>query len=620
VTSAREAIMSSPLETIPRTRAARLRRHTIALARAAADILRSGDSTQWAFATLAPAATEALGLSRVSLWERTGGENLECKATWPPSPAHVGLGRREAGAAAAERVAAFEQLSDDMPGWVGELAAAGTLALLDMPVIVGRQPWGRLVFESATSRPWHADERATAQHFADVLGVGIERERRRDAEARLQYLGLYDETSGAANRSLFLGILHQRLCRLQRAGVTSDAALLFVDVDRFHSVNEFFGETGGDRALAVIAARLHAATPDDATVGRLESDVFGVLLPHSGADWQAIQRAEAVLAAVSEPIVLDERSWEASASIGIAFARADRAFTVEEWIRDADMASKDAKQAGRNRVQIYDPDQHQSLIQRLSIERGLREALRENRIEVVFQAEYDVASGEVVGAEALARWRRPDGTLVAAGDFIEVAEATGLIEPIGHHVLKVACRTAATWPPRPNGQPRTVRVNLSARQFARDDLLTQVHAAITCATLAPQCLCLEITETTVMAKAQESLGHLHALKALGLRIAIDDFGTGYSSLSYLKRFPVDALKLDKSMVDGVEADDTVRAILLAIQNLATSLKLEVVVEGVESEAQNAALQAMGIHRIQGFLLAHPESADAFAQRIGAATA
>ncbi|GAB1594939.1 putative bifunctional diguanylate cyclase/phosphodiesterase [Lysobacter claricitrinus] len=609
--------MSQPSDAVPRTRAARLRRHTVALVRAAAEILRSGDSTQWAFATLAPAALDALGLARVSLWERTDGDRLECKSVWPPASTHVGLGRREATPSAAERMAAYEQLSGDVPGWAGELAQLGTLALLDVPVVVGGASWGRIVFESATTRPWHADERATARHFADVLGVAIERERRREAEARLEYLQMYDDTSGVANRALFLGTLHQRLRRMHDSGDCRGAALLFIDVDRFHSVNEFFGEAGGNRALATLAVRLNANTPEDATIGRLESDVFGVLLPRPGPEWHVTTRADALLQAIAEPIVQDGRSWEASASIGIAFARAVPSFSVEEWVRDADMASKAAKQAGRNRVEIYDPDQHQSLMQRLAIERGLREALREDRIEVAYQAEYDLETGEVVGAEALARWRHPDGRLIAAGEFIEVAESTGLIEPIGHHVLQHACRAAAQWPRRPDGSTRTVRVNLSARQFAGDGLRREVERALADGGLDPGSLCLEITETTVMAKAEEALDHLRQLKALGVCLAIDDFGTGYSSLSYLKRFPVDALKLDKTMVDDVESDETVRVILQAIQTLAGSLGLDVVVEGVESEIQKSTLQRMGIRRVQGFLLARPESGVEFMQRIAA---
>lgn len=584
------------------------------LARAAADVLRAGDSVQRAFVTLAPTALDALAVDRVSLWERTDGDRLECRATWPPSSDHLGLGRREANAACALRTEAQHQLSSEMPGWLGELAQVGVQAVLDTPLVVGGASWGRMVFECRTPRTWQPDEITAAQHFGDVFGIAVERDRRREAEAQLAYLEMYDDTSGVANRALFLTNLRQRLKRARRDPKTC-AALLFVDIDRFHSVNEFFGEAGGNRALAVMAERLNQATPEDALIGRVESDCFGVLIPDVHAEWAVTALAERVLAAVAVPIVQDTRSWESSASIGIAFSHSAASFTVEEWLRNADMASKEAKQAGRNRVQVFDPDQHQTLMQRLAIEAGLREALREGRIEVAYQAEFDLASGEIVGAEALARWRKPDGTLVAAGEFIDVAEATGLIEPIGRVVLEQACAQARDWPPRSNGQARTVRVNVSARQFSRETLAGEIGEALAMAGLEAPRLCLEITETTVMAKAGESMDNLSTLKALGLCLAIDDFGTGYSSLAYLKRFPVDALKLDKSMVDGVESDETVRAILRAVRGLACSLQLDVVVEGVEHPAQIAPLRALGIHRVQGFHFARPESAEAFRARL-----
>ncbi|WP_133500512.1 putative bifunctional diguanylate cyclase/phosphodiesterase [Cognatilysobacter terrigena] len=599
-------------------RTARFRRQMMGLARAAAEILRAGDSVQRAFVTLSPAALDAFGVAGVSLWERTSPGTLECRATWPPNPTHQGLGRRESSAATATRAERHDHLLSTMPGWLGELAQAGIGAVLDVPVVVGGELWGRMVFESRSPRAWQADEEIAALHFADVFGVAIERERRRAAEAQLTYLEMYDDTSGVANRSLFVTIMRQQIKRMRR-NPSCGSALLFVDVDRFHSVNEFFGEAGGNAALAIVADRLHAVTPNDASIGRVESDCFGVLLPSPGAEWRVTLIAERILEAVSQPIVQGERSWQATASIGIAFGSASPDFSAEEWLRDADMASKEAKQAGRSRVHVYDPEQHQSLMDRLSIEQGLRDALREHRIEVVYQPEFDLDTGEIVGAEALARWRREPDTLVAAGDFIEVAEATGLIEPIGRIVLVSACLEARDWPAMADGSHRSVRVNVSARQFTSGTLVAEVDEAITVSGIEPWRLCLEITETTVMAKADESMDHLRALKALGVCLAIDDFGTGYSSLSYLKRFPVDALKLDKSMVDGVESDDTVQAILRAVQGLASSLQLHVVVEGVERDEQIEPLRRLGIHRVQGFYFARPEAPESLRQRLRDAT-
>ena len=207
------------------------------LARAAADVLRAGDSVQRAFVTLAPTALDALAVDRVSLWERTDGDRLECRATWPPSSDHLGLGRREANAACALRTEAQHQLSSEMPGWLGELAQVGVQAVLDTPLVVGGASWGRMVFECRTPRTWQPDEITAAQHFGDVFGIAVERDRRREAEAQLAYLEMYDDTSGVANRALFLTNLRQRLKRARRDPKTC-AALLFVDIDRFHSVNE----------------------------------------------------------------------------------------------------------------------------------------------------------------------------------------------------------------------------------------------------------------------------------------------------------------------------------------------------------------------------------------------
>jgi diguanylate cyclase (GGDEF)-like protein len=604
--------------TAPRSRAARLRRHTVALARAARDVLTSADSGAQALSVIAPAAMDALGVQGLSLWQREG-EALLCRSRYPAvngdaqaaRMAPVASGRRRREPPRVLRIADVQHIGDAR--WFDLLVLQGVGALLDARVMVDASPWGQLCFEHASARDWHADEAALAGHLADVLGVALDRQRRREAEARLQYLELYDQVSGVANRSLFLAYLEQRLRRLRQR--SRNAALLFVDLDRFHAINEVFGERGGDAVLAMLAARIDAATPDDAVIGRLESDCYGVLLPRVDAPWQAIADAQAVLEAIAEPVLRDGERWDVSSSIGIAFADTDAPGSVEEWLRNADLASKDAKAAGRNRLQVFDPDQHQSLVQRLLIERGLREALETGGIEVAYQAEYDLETGGIVGAEALARWRQQDDTLVAASEFIDVAETTGLIDALGRQVLLRACADANGWPPCRDGTPRVVRVNVSARQFADARLLEDVSAALAVSGLPASRLCLEITETTVMGRAEAALGTLRALKALGLRLAIDDFGTGYSSLAYLRRFPVDTLKLDKSLVQDLQDDPVAQAIVASVLALAHALQLELVVEGVEDPAQVPALTALGIRQVQGFLYAKPEAASEFMQRL-----
>jgi diguanylate cyclase (GGDEF)-like protein len=517
--------------------------------------------------------------------------------------------RTAAGVLRVHDVAAIE----DRP-WREALQAEGVGAYIDAQLRIDGVAWGQLLFESVTARRWHADEAALAGYFGDVLSVAQDRERRRSAEARLRYLDLYDSVSGVANRTLFHASIGQLLVRMQQRPRL--AALLFLNLDRFFNVNESLGEAGGDDTLAILANRINVATPDDAVLARVESDCFAVLLPRIAGESEALAQAQRLLDAVAEPL---SPTLEVSASIGIAFfgPKVDVGVaSAEALLRSADLASKEAKAGGRNRVEVFDPGSHLSMVERLRIERALRHAVREDRIEVAYQAEINLHTGEVVGAEALARWRLEDGRLLAAGEFIEVAEASGLIEPIGYRVLERACVEACQWPPLADGTPRLLRANISARQFAQPRLLDVVAGALAASGLPPGRLCLEITETTLMQTASASLATLTALRALGIGLAIDDFGTGYSSLAYLRRFPVNTLKLDKAMIDDLTTDDNALAIVTAVRDLASALSLEVVVEGIEHAAQDVVLRRLGFTHVQGFFYARPEPARDFLARLG----
>lgn len=612
----------------PRSRAARLRRHTIALARVAREVMQSGEGLDAAFAVLAPIAMDAMGLQRLSLWQidggvltcvqALGGPRLSADAAgqkrpapqWPtPHDKPRGAVRTAAGVLRVHDVAAI-----DNQHWRAALQQAGVGAYIDAQLRIDGMAWAELLFESEPARRWHADEAALAGYFGDVLSVALGRDRRRSAEARLLYLDLYDSVSGLANRTLFHACIGQLLLRMQQRPRL--AAVLFLNIDRFLNVNESVGEVGGDNALAVLAGRINVATPDEAVLARVESDCFAVLLPRIADESEALAQAQRLLDAIAEPL---SPTLEVSASIGIAFvgpvAEAGVA-GAEALLRNADLASKEAKAGGRNRVEVFDPDGHMSMVERLRMERALRNAVREDRIEVAYQAEINLVTGEVVGAEALARWRHEDGRLLAAGEFIEVAEASGLIEPIGYRVLQRACVEACTWPPLADGTPRLLRANISARQFAQPRLLDVVAEALAASGLPPAHLCLEITETTLMQTASASLATLESLRALGIRLAIDDFGTGYSSLAYLRRFPVDTLKLDKAMIDDLTTDDNALAIVIAVRDLALALSLEVVVEGIEHAEQDVVLRRLGFTHAQGFFYARPEPARDFVARLG----
>ncbi|MGH8076574.1 MAG: putative bifunctional diguanylate cyclase/phosphodiesterase [Lysobacter sp.] len=606
----------------PRTRAARLRRHTVALARAARSVIETDfDGGVKALAVVAPFATEALGLRQVSLWQLESDDTLVCRtlvrypsngdapSNLPPYDDVFAPAQRKAPTERVLRVPDVAAVGE--APWFDFLTQHGSAAHLDARIFVGGAYWGQLCFHSDFPRRWHADEAALAGYFADVLGVAVEREERRLTHAQLEYLQMYDPVSGLANRSLFHACLSQALRQARTRKLTS--VLLFVDVDRFHTVNESIGELAGNELLAVLADRINSVTPNQALLGRVESDCFGVLLPHIDQDWMAMVYAESILKAIAAPLAND--TIELSASLGVAFASTSFAMTAEEWLRNADMASKEAKASGRNCAQVFDTDQHRSLVDRLVMERGLRLAIAQQRIEVAYQGEFDLETQTIVGAEALARWRQTDGSLTTAGDFIDVAESSGLIEAIGDIVLRSACEAASRWPPCPDGRPRFVRVNMSARQFEQMRLLENVRDALDASGLEPSRLCIEITETTLMARAEMSLPILAELRALGVRVAIDDFGSGYSSLSYLRRFPVDTLKVDKALIDPLPGDPTAMAILTAIIGLASALELEVVVEGIERADQEDVLRSLGLRHMQGFYYARPETAARFAARL-----
>lgn len=476
-------------------------------------------------------------------------------------------------------------------------------SVLDTPVRVEEGMFGVICHEHVgDAREWTPDEIAFAGNMGDFVALAVEIDRRKAAEARLDFLAFNDPVSGRANRRFFLLALKRELQCMERRPRMS--AVLFIDIDRFGALNSATGEAIGDAVLGAIGARLQVLLPDSAVIARVESDCFGVLLPALAHEWQATTLASDVLHAVVDAHrdagVQD--GGELSASIGIAFANGDRPQSADAWLADADAASDHAKSRGRGRYEVFDPEHHQGLLERLLVETRLREALRTGSFEVHYQPEIDLDSGCVIAAEALLRWR--DGNCMrAAGEFIDVAEESGLIVPIGRWVLTEACQRAAGWGPCAGNGPPMVRVNLSARQFEQPGLVDMVADALANSGLAAARLCLEITETTLMTRAEAALETLTQLRTLGVSLAIDDFGTGYSSLAYLKRFPVDTVKIDRSFVEGLPGDRFDLAIVQAVLGLARTLGMGIVAEGVERVEQEAVLREHGITRVQGWLYA-----------------
>ncbi len=415
---------------------------------------------------------------------------------------------------------------------------------------------------------------------------------------------LRDPLTGLPSRVLFNNRLSQALERLQRRR-GSYVAVLFIDLDRFKVINDSLGHTAGDKLIVAVADRLRNSLRRHETVARFGGDEFAILCEDLGDEQDAIAVAERVLKSFSNPFHLAHGETMSSASLGIALS-ADPDQNVEELIRDADAAMYRAKEAGGGRLMLFDEVTRQRALTRLHTERALRAAIERDEFRVYFQPEVSVETGGIVGLEALVRWEHPERGLVGPDAFIALAEETGLIVPIGTWVLNEACRLAQGWQA---DRPLVVRVNVSARQLAHDDLIDIVGAALDRTGMDPSLLCLEVTESVLVEDPESSIKTLAALKRLGVKIAVDDFGTGYSSLEYLRTFPVDCVKIDRSFVRGIPHSSEDMAIVNAVVELGHALGLSVTAEGVETAEQLGKLQNTGCDTAQGFLFSRPEHPD-----------
>ncbi len=440
----------------------------------------------------------------------------------------------------------------------------------------------------------HSTGIRTAASDAPMWLVHIEdiTERRR-AEQLLRFQATHDELTGLANRRR----LHT-ICEQQLQGAESTAVIL-LDLDRFKLVNDSLGHDRGDELLIVVADRLRLAIRPGDTVARLGGDEFAIALAGPTDVYEAGRVADRLLRLLGEPVQLGSQTIFPSASIGIAVADEDS--TVSELMRRADTAMYRAKAGGRGRHEAFDEDLRGEVQMRMETEAGLRQALRGNELVVHFQPEISLRTGKVLGAEALVRWQHPERGLLYPGAFIEVAEETGLVIDLGTHVLFEACHSAVTWP----GDDLVVRVNFAAAQLQRPETVGLVALALEQTGLEPRRLCVEITESAMMGDVEQAEKILGELKNLGVHVAVDDFGTGFSSLAYLKRFPVDALKIDREFVMGLGSRDEDTAFVRSIISLADALGLSVVAEGVETVEQADSLLRLGCHRAQGFYFAKP---------------
>jgi diguanylate cyclase (GGDEF)-like protein/PAS domain S-box-containing protein len=437
-----------------------------------------------------------------------------------------------------------------------------------------------------------------------AIGASLDITERKRAEEQIKSLAYHDSLTGLPNRRLFQDRLSIAVAQAHRNA--QHLAVLFLDLDRFKSVNDSLGHAAGDRLIQQVAERLRTCLREGDTVARLGGDEFTLLLPGMAQVVDAARVAEKVLDALRVPFLIEDRELLATASIGISLYPEDGR-DADTLVKNADAGMYRAKQQGRDNYQLCAPALNATALERLALQSSLRHAVGQDELVLHYQPVHDVASGRVRAMEALLRWRHPELGLVPPADFIPLAEMTGLIIAFSPWVLRTACAQAREW--QDAGHPGLgVAVNLSARQFQHPDLPGQVKRALEESQLEACFLELEISETSAMQGPEANVPTLRALKALGVRIAIDDFGTGYSSLSYLKRFPIDALKIDRSLTAEITRDPDDTAIANVVIALAHTLKLRVVAEGVETNDQLAFLTARRCDQAQGYLFGSPRPA------------
>ncbi|HHJ15763.1 MAG TPA: EAL domain-containing protein [Gammaproteobacteria bacterium] len=430
---------------------------------------------------------------------------------------------------------------------------------------------------------------------------------RKQAEALLIKQANYDTLTGLPNRLLAADRLSQALAHAHRKGLS--VAIMFLDIDRFKNVNDTLGHSVGDKLLTGIAARLRESVHEDDTVARLGGDEFLIILPELETLTAAEIVAEKILAALSLPFRLDDRELFTSTSIGITGYPED-SDNPDILLRNADSAMYQAKDAGRNTFRFFTPEMNIRLLKRLEMESQLRYAMHRQELSLHFQPQVDIKNGRLVGAEALLRWKNPELGNVPPGDFIPLAEETGLINDIGEWVLIQACQAAVAWQSHaPDGI--RVSVNVSAVQFRGTGLVRTVRHALDVSGLSAPLLELEITERLLVEDNPNTSRILEDIKHMGVRLSLDDFGKGYSSLSYLKRFPFDVLKIDRAFISGVTTNTEDAALCRAITAMASSLNLLIVAEGVETQEQWHFLDTHGADLVQGYFISRPLDADGF---------
>jgi diguanylate cyclase (GGDEF)-like protein len=433
-----------------------------------------------------------------------------------------------------------------------------------------------------------------------------------EANAELQRMVLQDTLTKLPNRLLLVDRIQQAVEECKRGSTL--CAVLFVDLDRFKTVNDSLGHFVGDELLRAVAERLRTVVRHEDTVSRLGGDEFVILLRHVARTEDAVVVARKVIDVVSQPIRSHGHEMHVTCSVGVSIYP-HHGESAEALITSADVAMYHVKKARRNDFEFFTAEMKMFFPKRLALENELRKALEHKQFALHYQPKIDVRSGELTGVEALLRWHHPERGVVAPSEFIPIAEETGLIIPLGRWVLHEACSQNKRW--QDKGLPSlSVAVNISGVQFQQKDLVASIAQALAESDLDARCLELEITESVIMQNAPEAIVMLEKLSQMGVDISVDDFGTGYSSLSYLKRFNIDKLKIDQSFIHNISSDQDDAAIVKAIIALAHSLRLRVVAEGVEHEDQLRFLRSLGNDEYQGYFHSKPLTAAEFERYLG----
>lgn len=449
------------------------------------------------------------------------------------------------------------------------------------------------------------------QSLLGYRGVGADVTQSVMAERQLHHMARFDSLTGLANRTQFIERLNLALARAARAA--RSFAVLFIDLDRFKAVNDSLGHAAGDELLRTMAHRLTQLIRGADLVARLGGDEFVVLIEDIDDPTALRPLLQRLLGAIAEPITHQQRRFQVNGSVGISVYPSDGE-DADSLLKNADAAMYLAKTRGRNNFQFYTVQLASKAFNQFTLEADLRQAVQRQELQLYFQPKVNLTTGALSGLEALLRWRHPTRGLLAPGEFIELAEESGLIVPIGKWVMGAACQQIRAWIDSGHQVPRCA-INLSMRQFADEALEADLHAALSSYALPAEALEVEITESTMMTDSVRTERVMRRLHSMGIRISIDDFGTGYSSLAYLKRFPAQVLKVDRSFISDLPGDLDDAAITQAVIAMAHQLGLSVVAEGVETDEQLQLLRSMGCDEAQGYLLGRPVPADELTTRL-----